>query len=186
MKHTLNGVEYEVRTKKCDGTPKLVTFGKRGHTIHFARKFEYGGYSSSREEGYDDPENFFEPSKWWAHTWMERRDIREFEGCAWVNMREAVETDQGFKMAVSGPMVNVDLADGEIDRCPQPSEMMATAMMSEPGNQFGQLLALQGVSRAKREKIGPLDSICISAYLQAWKEVGAMVGRIINGQFVQE
>lgn len=185
MKTTCNGVEYEVRIKRSKETPKLVSFGKAGHSVYFARvkDTDHSSYSS-KETGYDDPETFFAPSKWWAHTWMEQRDSSQYEGCAWVNIREAVETEAGLKMVFRGPMVDVDLEDGQVDRCPQPSDLMASAMTSSP-NEFGNLLILQAASRALKQKAGPLDSVSIAEYLALWKAAGAKVGTIKNGQFVE-
>lgn len=177
--HT-DGKEYDVRIERKAEVPKLVSFNKRGHTVYFAKVRNTWGDSTQREEGYDDPENFFAPQKWWAHDYMTQRDATAFEGVPWINMREAVNTDAGFKMALNGPMVDVDLADDEINACPIPSDMLR---IGTAGNQFGTLLAMQDVSRAKREKVGPLDSVSIAEYVRRWKEAGAEVGIIRNGQF---
>lgn len=153
---------------------RLVTFGIGGHT-------EY--YDTHTIHGYERPNTVLKPYHWWADP--ENKISYHIQpgtadGVPVINTRNAVETKEGFKMAINGPMVDVTLPDGEIDQCPEPSPVFAGAVS---GNQFGTLLKLQEKSRAKSE-IGPLDSVSIAEYARRWKEVGAQVGVIKGDKIV--
>lgn len=175
--------QLEIRIKRSRETPGLVVFGKAGHSVYYKRD---AGNGSCHESGYDDPENFFSPSKWWAHDYMEQRDSTQYEGVRWINMREAVETEAGYRQVFRGPMVDVDLEPGQVDACPEPSPIMASAMIGDPGNDFGKLLVLQKAHTMTKRTPGPLDSVDTEEYCRLWKAVGAKVGTIRNGQFVEE
>ena len=150
---------------------KLVTFGLGGHTQH---------YIGSTISGYENPETILKPYHWWAHPEGQiSYHIKpgEGEGVPVINKREAVRTRIGFNLALSGPMVNVSLKDGDIDRCPEPSSELAFAVK---GNQFGTLLKLQKESKST---VRPLDSVSVSEYVRMWHEVGAQTG-VIRGDTI--
>jgi len=100
-----------------------------------------------------------------------------------IDKREAVDTPEGFKWVYQGPMVDVDLPDGEVDQCPEPNPIMALAMM-EGQNEFGTMLVLQKSSRLAKEPRGPLDSVSISEYIEGWRAHGAKIGKFTNGKYV--
>ncbi len=141
-------------------TVKLVKFGNGGSTVYYSRHHTCSGY--------DRPE-----------TWKPGSDIVP-DGCPVVDVRAAVETPSGYRWVFNGPMVDVDLESG-IDRCPQPSALMATAMISG-GSEFGQLMLLQAVSDPS--EAGPLDSVDIATYLDGWREHGARTGQVLDGAIV--
>lgn len=169
----------ETRIKKAGGVPRLVCFG-RGHTIHFARTVEPGGGSSlMTEQGYDSPEDFFQPSKWWAHDWLEQRDKAEFEGVPYVDKRAAVETPEGMEWVLKGPLVDVDLDDGEVSELPPISPIMGFGLAHSG---FGGLLAMHLAQKSKAKR-GSLDGVSVAEYVAGWWKHGATVGVIQDGQF---
>ena len=145
---------------------KLVHFGRGGDTVHFAKGHECSGYGS--------PEN--------PHAACNHGDTVIPDGCPVVDVREAVETTEGYKWVFKGPMVNVDLADDEVDECPIPSPLFASAMV-EGGGSFGGLLAIHAAQRAVKQRSG-LDSVSIREYLDGWREHGARIGEYQNGKIV--
>jgi len=141
---------------------KLVTFGKGGDTVYYSRHCTGHGYGSPEHPHAADNANHDIP-----------------DGCPALDTRPATDTDAGWRWAIKGPMVDVDLESG-IDRCPTPSPIMAMAMAD---NEYGSLLALQKVSTAKA---GPLDSVPIAVFIEGWREHGARVGAYKDGQIVWE
>lgn len=166
------GKAWPVEITSEDEQPKLVVFGNGGTTVHFS--------NSHRCTGEKSREAFFAPSRWWTHEWAERKGIEQWEGVPFVDLRAAVETEAGYRLCIAGPMVNVDLAEGEVDALPDVSPLMAGAMQ---GTSYGGLLTLQKASKVAGRKAGPLDGICVSEYMALWREVGADVGTIKAGQF---
>lgn len=159
---------------------KLLHFGKRGHTLH-------GSNVSS--QGYEDPESFVKPYHWWAHP----KDQMSLHWGGWVipesgipvvDVRAAVETDAGYSWVFKGPLLDVDIADGEIERLPDVSPFMLPAVEA-----YGQVGALAETIKARRTaKAGPLDGVGIADYVQGWREHGARIGRFFvrDGQGVIE
>ena len=147
--------------------PKLATFGRGGDTLYMTGNCTCSGYGS--------------PERPHAAEDCERHRIPE--GMPAINLLPAIQTDEGFRWAIRGPMVDVNLDDGEVDECPTPSPMLAGAVAD---NQYGTLLAMQEVSRHKKEKRGPLDQVSISEFIQGWREHGAIIGRFENGCYVWE
>ena len=146
-------------SKKTDN-PKLITFGKGGDTVH---------YSNSTLTGYGSPEH--------PHAADNKRgDIPD--GCPVINKIPAIDNGGGFELSIHGPMVNVDLPDNKTDKAPEPCHWFESAVS---GNQFGVLLKLQKVSKIKKEKYGPLDSVSIPVFIELWKNAGAIIGHFHNG-----
>lgn len=154
---------------------KLLCIGKGGHTIHYpSRKEGSLNYGPSTLSGYIT--NADEAT---------RDSAKELaKGATIIDKIPAIDHGQGVRMAIRGPMVNVDLNDDQTDECPEPSEIMATAMMADPGNQFGHLLALQKVHKMTSNEPGPLDHVSIAVYASMWKQAGARVGTW-NGQTIE-
>ncbi len=164
------------RVSLFDKKPKLIVFHRSGYTAHFS--------SGHHQTGYDTPESFFLPSKWWAHDWTTTRDAAQCEGVPWVDLRKAVESESGRKWVYVGPLVNVDLPIGEVDRLTGPDALMAVAF-SQSSGEFATLLALHAVSRNKGEVAGPLDGVSILEYCDGWKNHGADIGFVNGGEFVK-
>lgn len=104
------------------------------------------------------------------------------EGAVVVDTRPAVETRDGFRWAVIGPLVNVDLPPGESRPLPACEPLIAAAVA---GTEYGTLLALHYGTQTDGIA-GPLDEVSIPAFVAGWRAVGARVGRVIDGRVVWE
>lgn len=151
-------------------TAKLVTFGRGGDTVEYSRWEHGSGYGSPENPHAADPTSHEIP-----------------DGCPVIDMRPAVDAGPGVAMAISGPMVNVDLEPGEVDAlCDTTPNLMAATMKAEPGNAFGALLVNQEFARAQGRKYGPLDSVDLETYISLWREAGARIGTVQGGEFIWE
>ena len=145
---------------------KLVHFGRGGDTVYYGEGCIASGYGS--------PER--------PHAAKLGDPVEYPDGTPVVDVRAAVETDEGYRWVFKGPMCNPDIPDGEVDECPMPSAVMAGAM-GEQGGPYAVLLAQHVVSKSKKQRSG-LDSVSIAEYLAGWKEHGARIGEYQNGQIV--
>ncbi len=150
-----------------DRIGKLVTFGMGGDTVYYGAGCTGSGYGSPERPHAAEGKAF--P-----------------DGTPVIDKRPAVENGNGTRQAISGPMVNVDLEPGEVDACPEPSPIFATAMLQDSGNQYGSLLALQAGARVTEAQYGPLDSVDTATYVRLWREAGARIGQYIGGVIVWE
>ena len=142
----------------------FISFGLGGHYI--VLKGQYNGTLS----GYDSPESFE------AALVGGRYVERDLEGAPVVDIRAVVEDKPS--LAYRAPLCGYDLADDEIDRCPEPSDIMATAMR-EGGGTFGAFLGLQALHQVTTPKEpGPLDSVSPRRLRDYWAGHGARTGRI--------
>jgi hypothetical protein len=141
---------------------KLVKFGNGGDTIYYSK--------GSTCSGYGTPER--------PHA-AEGKDIPDGTPC--IDMREPCARSAGIKLSISGPMVNVDLAPGQVSRAGKITGIFAHAVTSEPGNQFGQLINLHNSLEGKAE-YGALDDVAIDIYLALWRAVGARIGNYQDNQ----
>lgn len=146
-----------------DRVAKLVTFGRGGDTVYLGK--------GSTISGYGKPEN---PHAAKGETIP--------DGTPVIDTRAATETTEGIAWVFKGPMVDPDLPDGACDSCPQPSEVLAGGLTGG----FRNMAALHMLSRAKKEKRGPLDHVSVSEYVQGWREHGARIGSYQNGVIVWE
>lgn len=144
-------------------TVKLVTFGQGGDTVHYGRGHTCSGYGS--------------PERPHAALGEEIPD-----GTPVIDKRAAVGTPDGFSWVFRGPMVNVDLPDGEREDCPTPSPTLAAGL--EGG--YAVMLARQTVARAASSAPGPLDYVSIAEYVRGWREHGARIGEYRGGKIVWE
>jgi len=141
---------------------KLVVFGEGGDTV------EYGG--GSRGSGYGRPSN--------PHAADPKTTIIP-DGTIVLDKRPAVETKDGLSWVFRGPMVNVDLKEGEIERCPTPSYLLQEALKT---NAYGALLAIH---RSQQEhEVTSLDSVSIVDYCAGWVKVGARIGHYEGGEII--
>ena len=144
-------------------TVKLVVFSQGGDRVYCA--------GSNACTGYGTPEK--------PHAAADRHIP---DGTPVIDNREAANTDAGFGWIFAGPMVNVDLPEGEIDACPLPSPEMAAGLQGS----FHMLAKLHTAARAENTPTGPLDWVSIACYVQGWREHGARVGHYQNGAIVWE
>jgi hypothetical protein len=158
--------------------PRLVSFAN-------TCSVEYGRFHHSSGEHNGTPEQFFQPYHWWAHDYLTARDPADWEGVAFIDKREAVETPAGFRLVIAGPMVDPSLDDAEISRCPTPDPLLAESLAMQADSTYATLTAIQ-VATATPEKAGALDCVSVRAFMRLWKEVGARVGYIRAGQFVEK
>jgi len=151
-------------------TAKLITFGKGGDTVELGRYHNISGYGNPDNPHAADLSN---------------PEIQN--GCPVIDKRPAVETPDGIAMAFMGPMVNVDLPCGAVDKLIDTTDnLMCKAMKSDDGNGFGGLIRTHEDSRAKNSKYGPLDFVDVATYIELWRSVGARIGHVQNGEFIWE
>lgn len=171
---------------KKEGTIKLITFGRRGHTLYIDDI--HPEYSNVTCSGYEDPESFVKPYHWWAdapgimRTHLDGYDMPA-EGVPVIDVRAAVDTEDGLKYALRGPIVNVRLKAGEVSECPIPSECMISGLVAEGG--YGALVASHIDSRVNKSR-SPLDEVSVSEFVAGWREHGARVGKFIDNRIVWE
>lgn len=146
---------------------KLVCFGDGGDTVECGNRCHISGYGS--------PER--------PHAAEPKGDLIIPDGTPVIDKRPAVATEEGFSWVFRGPMVDVDLADGDCDACPQPSPIFAGAIL-ESGNGFAPLLAQHAVSRARGEARSGLDHVSTREYVEGWRNVGAHIGHYQGGAIV--
>lgn len=153
---------------------KLVEFGNGGHTENYGRHH--------RCSGYDRP-----------HNWRISKDT-DYSDCIFLDKIPAIATDEGYKWVFSGPLVDVDLKDGECNELGEVSEILEMAM---DGNAYGNLLKLHNAQKAKSDDVekakklktkkrGALDQVSRKEYVLGWLERGARIGRLVNGELVWE
>lgn len=152
-------------------TPKLVTFGKGGDQVYYSRSCHSSGYGSpERPHAADFGAGPFPP-----------------DGCPVIDKCPAVDAGKGTSLAIRGPMVDVDLEPGQVDRLQDLSgNLMVHAMASEPGNQYGRLALMQMAARQTRQEYGPLDHVDIATYVRLWRVAGARIGHYQFGRIVWE
>lgn len=156
-------------------TAKLLQFGKGGYTLYFSKE----GLRSCTSSGYLSPESFVKPYHWWAdppEKLTRHWDGYKFpkEGIPIIDKLPAIKTPSGFHWVFEGPMVDVDLEDGAVSKCPEPSPTMASAVA---GNTYGALLT-EHKEVKKVRKHGSLDSVSVKEYVDGWREHGARIGRL--------
>jgi len=148
---------------------KFIEFGDGGDTVYYG--------NGCRSHGYGSPEH--------PHAAVhEPPDTILPDGCLALDIRPALETSEGVRHVFRGPMVDVDLEEGEVDTCPEPSMILRAGVA---GNSYGSLLALQDVHRqAQPNTPGPLDSVSIAEFVRGWVKLGARVGVVKDGEIVWE
>lgn len=135
-------------------TPKFVKFGNGGDVVYYS--------ANCTSSGYGTPER--------PHA---AKDIPD--GVPALDIRPALETDAGYSWVFKGPMLNPDLPDNAVDRCPQPSAFFAAGL-----HESFQTLLLIHESTAK-ETAGALDCVSISEFVAGWVKLGAKFGHYKNG-----
>jgi hypothetical protein len=157
-----------------EGTAALVTFGKGGDTVYFTSVRNPHGKSQTSRSGYGSPEN---PH---AADLEEHDDIPDGTPC--IDKVPAIDHGDGVRMALKGPMVDVDLEPGALNECPAPSAWMIEALQGS----FKTLALGQAFAKATKAEYGPLDSVDVRTYIELWREAGARIGSVQNQRFVWE
>lgn len=159
------------------GTPRLVSFGRGGHTVHFA-SVRTSGFSSSKAQlqGYDSPESLE-----FAISQGKYADDGDLEGARVVDVRDAVGTAEGFRQVVSGPMVDVDLPDDGHNGFSDDDRKAAAGMVG-PGGLSGAFATMAVL--AQDRTYGGLDYVGVGTYLDLWRKAGARTGRIEGGRII--
>lgn len=163
--------ELPVKVKVEHSTPMMVQFGPAGHTVH---------YPSSRLTGYESKATFFATSKWWAHDFADRLDPEAYEGLPYIDTTGMEDEDRAH-MAIKGPMVDVNLGEGQVDRAPAVSEAMKAGLEG-----LFSTLAKVADQQRKQDMLGSLDHTDTATYMKLWKHFGAEVGFIRKGKFVPD
>ena len=138
---------------------KLITFGAGGDTVYYS----HGSYS----QGYGTPEK---PHAANPTT----KNIPD--GTPVIDTTPAAKTREGVAWALTGPMVNVDLAKGECNPMEINKDSLVAGAAGATNRTFAFLLALQIVAKNGVPKRGPLDYVSIAEYALGWKEHGARIG----------
>lgn len=136
-------------------TAKLVMWGLGGISVEWG-----GGCSSSGCTTRD----FLRP---------------DFDGAVILDKRAAVQTPEGLLWVFKGPIVDVDLDDGDCDVLG--SHDISVSLAAGVEGVYAGLLASHVGNAAAR---GPLDSVSMGEYIQGWVDRGARVGRIVDGDVV--
>ena len=141
----------------------MVVFGRGGDTVYYS--------SHCTGTGYGTPEN--------PHA---AQDIPD--GVPVVDIRPAVDTPEGFRWVIIGPLVDVDLPDGQVEKCPG----ITPAFLDSLEKPYKTMAILHGIHTHSRTRNGPgpLDKVGIKQYIQGWKRHGAKVGVYRDGVPVWE
>ena len=138
-------------------TARVLSFGKGGHTIY------YSGHGTC--SGYCDPESFINRDNHSDEVWPS-------DGVPVVDMRSAVDTKEGWSWVFKGPMLDPDIKDGEVDKCPALEPFHVVAFSG-----FGSALLAGVSSQLTKERAGALDSVSTKEWVEGWRNHGARVGR---------
>lgn len=167
-----------MKSTETNQIARLLVFARKGHTLYFNHVPNPMGYSNCHCTGYEDPDSFVKPYHWWSHpkdqlsTHFEGYQFAD-DGIPVIDNRQAVETDAGYRWVFKGPLVDVEIQDGECETLPEVDELFGSTINSA----FGGLLTLNKATRIT-EKRGCLDSVSVKEYVQGWKEHGARIGRL--------
>lgn len=95
-------------------------------------------------------------------------------GVVAVDLTPALETVEGFKWVFRGPMVNVDLPEGEVNRLGRVKDSPMVNALKQ-GN-YGNLIRMHEEQEARGERSG-LDEVSLEEWVEGWRQLGARVGR---------
>lgn len=153
---------------------KLISFAATG-TVEL--KTEHGSHAHLSGTP-SDPEWFLRASHWWAdppgemHYEWDRYEIPE-DGVPVLDKRAALKTEAGSAWVFSGPMIDVDLQDGQVDRLGDVSPLMAPVIAA-----YGMAGCLAQTWKAQAKgQAGSLDNVSVAEYIRGWVDHGARLGR---------
>jgi hypothetical protein len=154
----------------------LLTFGLGGHQAYLAPE---EGFGQGTISGYDSPESF----------WRNRRANEEddYEGAVVIDKCGLLNrSPKAVALVMRAPMVDTRLKAGECTECPDlANSLVAQAVMSDPGNGFGQI-ARYSLAQGKTDKRNGLDSVSVEEYTDYWRAAGARIGKVVNGSYEWE
>ncbi|HLO99268.1 MAG TPA: hypothetical protein VK171_11785 [Fimbriimonas sp.] len=127
-------------------------------------------------------ESFFAVRKHESHDFCHQLRKADYEGVPWLDVRTAVESPAGREMSISGPMLNLTLAPGEVHRFPDPDDGIIEVLLGDTSSLQCQLLSRQ-YAGVTFEGLGPLDQVDLETYLRLWFKAGATGGQIKGGKF---
>jgi len=106
----------------------------------------------------------------------------KLEEGGWLLDKTAAPLDRVIDGVVSGPMLDITLPPGTIDRFGKKEKAAAARMLGVGGLQggFATVTAL-AITEPETKQYGSLDSISLDLYLDYWRGLGAKVGRKIGG-----
>jgi len=84
---------------------------------------------------------------------------------------------------IRAPMLGLNLQPDEVDRLSKEeldSSLVAQAVKSQPGNPLGAIVRLEEACR--EQGFSSLDTVGIDIWLQYWRENGAKIGRVDDGE----
>lgn len=154
----------------------LVTFGLGGHTAYpfpeEPTKLANGATCTSTctIHGYNKPENF-------VSSHEKSNELPLYQEAIFLNLIPAVEKNPMW--AIGAPMVSTSLKGEEVDRCPEPFEMLMAGL-------GGQFKTMMNVHQKVKDKVeaGLLDSVSVNTYVNWWVSRGAVAGSLVNGEIV--
>lgn len=105
---------------------------------------------------------------------MEEFKVLNFEGALVIDRVDILNEHPG--LVISSPMFDTELKAGEIDKCPEPSDLMCMGLQG----------AYKGLANLRKSnpKYGGLDSIDIFSFKEWWREKGAHTGVIKEGKVI--
>ena len=118
--------------------PKLVCFGNGGDTVEYGKGCHGSGYGTPEKPHAAD---------------FSGKDVEVPDGTPVLDKRPAIATDEGFAWVFKGPMVNVDLPEGECDALGEVSPLFAGAVAE---NEYGALLAIQRIAGQDLQSVAVL------------------------------
>lgn len=143
----------------------LVTFGLAGHSEDYI-PLNTGGlkYGKCSLSGYDSP-----------HNWKPD-ECSDYSRAVVIDKREVLERDPGT--CFRSPMPDCNLADGQVEACPEPSDVLAIGLATA-SPQGAALLGLQAAHKLSGSKApGPLDYVSPADYAAYWQNLGAKIGTV--------
>ena len=141
----------------------MIDFGLGGHGIEFG--------AHSRLSGYENPESFQER--------YAKGDYKEYDLGGAVVIDKRIPVTERPSLALSMPMVNVDLPKGETEPFTDKARESARYMIPGLGGSF-QTLALL----AQDKTYSGLDYVSLDIYASLWRKAGARIGRFTGGRIV--
>ena len=165
-----------------DPRPALITFGAGGHQVYYEPLAQFGAMTHQRSSGYRSPDNIFvaRPRLGESGPGTADYEAKDFQGVPVIDMREAVKTQAGRHMAISGPMVQPGLKDQEVKTCPEPSSMLAGGLSGS----FAGLASLQKAQKVTGMQPGALDMVSVPEYIRMWRMAGGKIG-VVEGDGIK-
>jgi hypothetical protein len=149
------------------GRAYLIDFGLGGHSVEYAETWSDGTRVKGHISGYDSPESFER-----ALARGEKNSYPDLSGLPVLDKREILKEHPEYSL--KGPLLDVDLSDGTIDRID-----LKVARYMLPGLSGGfDAIAAAAIVHEGREEPGPLDSVSLGDYLRWWTSRGARLGHM--------